>query len=192
MQRSVIWTALFSQTGSEICNLSERIRRFPDRIITDNMSTDSPIIDSRLVYQPNLQRRKYRGLSQEEKLSYLHEALKGSDIVTLHGWLNIIPPSICEEFNIYNGHPGLIDRYEELKGKDPQIRCFNNIEKYTRVGSVVHVVTAGVDEGEIKYISSAPASKCVDLDTTYKVLSDTSLRSWLEFFEQELRYTITR
>ena len=79
----------------------------------------------------------------EEALFYFPEA-----IITLHGWLRIMPPSICEKFKIYNGHPGLITDYPELKGKDPQERMFND-GNYTYYGSVVHKVVPEVDSGEI-------------------------------------------
>jgi folate-dependent phosphoribosylglycinamide formyltransferase PurN len=51
-------------------------------------------------------------------------------IVTLHGWLRVIPAYVCERSRIYNGHPGLITKYPELKGKDPQVRAFIKEGKY--------------------------------------------------------------
>ena len=68
-------------------------------------------------------------------------------IITLHGWLRIMPPEICNRYEIYNGHPGLITKYPELKGKDPQMRAWEG--DYEFCGSVLHRVTEGVDEGEI-------------------------------------------
>ena len=51
---------------------------------------------------------------------YLVNNLK-HDLITLHGYLRIIPENICKQCkHIYNGHPGLINMYPELKGKDPQ------------------------------------------------------------------------
>ena len=35
------WVALFSQTGSEIARLRERLGRWPDTIITNNSDVDS-------------------------------------------------------------------------------------------------------------------------------------------------------
>ena len=68
-------------------------------------------------------------------------------IVTLHGWLRIVPPYVCERSKIYNGHPGLITKYPELKGKDPQEKAFKL--KHKTIGCVLHKVSAGVDEGKI-------------------------------------------
>ena len=190
------WIAFFSQSGKEICDISEAIGRYPDVVLTDNTTISK--IDPRIINCRKLIIRKYRNLNKFQQVRYYTEDIPvgrmfdDSTVITLNGWLNIVPGAVCKllEGKIFNGHPGLIDRYEELKGKDPQVRCFNNIEKYERVGSVVHVVTPGVDEGEIKYSSDVSSSECVDLDTTYKVLAGTSLRSWLQFFEKELGYNI--
>ena len=51
-------------------------------------------------------------------------------LITLNGWLRIVPPDKCAKYNIYNGHPGLITKYPELKGKDPQQRMWENIHEY--------------------------------------------------------------
>lgn len=190
------WVAFFSQSGKEICDISEAIGRYPDVVFTDNTTISK--LDPRIVNCRKLIIRKYRGLNKFQQMRYYTADIPAGKmfdaptVITLHGWLNIVPGAVCKLFDgkMFNGHPGLISEYEDLKGKDPQVRCFNNIEKYERVGSVVHVVTPGVDEGEIKYISNTAANKCVDLDTTYKVLADTSLRCWLQFFEKELGYTI--
>lgn len=195
-KKEVCWIAFFSQSGKEICDISDAIGRYPDVVITDN--TNFSKFDPRITKCRKLIIRKYRGLNKFQQVRYYTEDMPvgrmfgDSTIITLNGWLNIVPGVVCKllEGKIFNGHPGLINEYEDLKGKDPQVRCFNNINKYERVGSVVHVVTPGVDEGEIKYSSNVAASECTDLDTTYKVLTSTSLRSWLQFFEKELGYNI--
>ena len=142
------WAALFSQTGSEICNLSEAIGRWPDKILTD---TQHPaLVDRRiLTCESDFLSRRYRGLFPIQKLDYYLSELVGYDLITLHGWLNIVPAKVCEKFTIYNGHPGLINVYPDLKGKDPQQRAFDNIANYEQVGSVVHRVVPEVDAGEI-------------------------------------------
>ena len=35
------------------------------------------------------------------------------------------PGEVCEKRNIYNGHPGLITQYPQLKGKDPQQKAID-------------------------------------------------------------------
>ena len=79
--------------------------------------------------------------------------------------------------HIYNGHPGLINMYPELKGKDPQER----IKPYmSLIGSVVHKVTPEVDAGEIVN-NVAVKNNRYDY---YNILRETSLEAWEQFFEK--------
>ena len=73
-------------------------------------------------------------------------------IVTLHGWMRILPKGICKEYQVYNLHPGLINKYPELKGADPQKRVFEcaDPDRYKSVGCVIHDVAAKVDAGKIR------------------------------------------
>lgn len=136
------WITLFSQTGSEIVNISNRLKQKPDLIITnkpfDSDTTHPDLTD--IVYMPD------RPTSQD----YLDIfKLYNDPLITLHGWLRIIPGDICDMYNIINLHPGLITRYPELKGKDPQWRVFRMENLPSRVGCVIHQATAQVDSGEI-------------------------------------------
>ena len=176
------WAALFSQTGSEICNLSEKLGRYPDLVISDN-TDENKIVDSRIELNcRKLLWRKYKGLTKEEKLK--SHAIAASLLldITLHGWLNIVPAEICNEFKIYNGHPGLINYYPELKGKDPQVRTWDNINNYQFIGSVIHRVTPGVDEGPVVCYKKVTSTCCIGLDSTFGILKQTSLDSWVDFF----------
>jgi folate-dependent phosphoribosylglycinamide formyltransferase PurN len=87
---------------------------------------------------------------------------------------------------MYNGHPGLITYYPELKGKDPQKRAWENIASYTYIGSVIHDVTAEVDSGNIFFQKKRFSVNCTSLDETYKELKETSLETWVEFLEDIL------
>lgn len=179
------WAAFFSQTGSEICNLSEQLGRYPDLVISDNINEQN-FIDTRIELNcKKLLWRKYKGLSTEEKINYYRDRLAGYDVVTLHGWLNIVPAEICEQFNMYNGHPGLINYYPELKGKDPQVRTWENITSYTFIGSVIHRVTPGVDEGPVICDSKVKSNCVIGLDSTFGILKQTSLDSWIDFFKNK-------
>lgn len=136
------WIALFSQTGSEIASLQRRLGRVPDKIIT-NKSIEHDDIHPDIkdvVYVPR------RPTSQD-----YHDVLSGHSnaLITLHGWLRIIPSDVCEQYEILNLHPGLITRYPELKGKDPQWRVFELFNTPSRVGCVIHRVIGEVDSGEI-------------------------------------------
>jgi folate-dependent phosphoribosylglycinamide formyltransferase PurN len=178
------WCALFSQTGSEICDLSDRLGFKPDLIITDNLY-NSPEIDSRIHSMPVVDKVFIKVYNPKEKVELYRKVFKGFDVITLHGWLNIIPPQTCEEFTIYNGHPGLITHYPELKGKDPQVRTFENIGRFMYVGSVVHRVTPEVDGGAVVVASKTYNTHCSTLDETYNTLKKTSLDSWLDFFNHK-------
>ena len=136
------WVAFFSQTGGEIADLSDTLGRSPDLIVTNKRSGTLRTVDSRIA-----DRVAYT--SNTPTVTELENILTRFEnpIVTLHGWLRIMPPSICESFEIYNGHPGLITKYPELKGKDPQVRSFEL--KHAEAGAVLHHVTAGVDEGKV-------------------------------------------
>jgi len=102
---------------------------------------------------------------------------KGDELITLHGYMKIVPKEYCDKLTIYNGHPGLITRYPELKGKDPQIRA----AVYDTIGSVVHKVIAEVDSGEVVTV----AETINDNTDIFEQLRATSLKAWVEFFKSQ-------
>lgn len=171
------WIAFFSQTGSEIVELSKALGRWPDLIVTNErpagLRTIHPELkeSNLLVTVPNKPTLKdYR-----EVLSYYEKP-----IITLHGWLRIVPPSICEKHSIFNGHPGLITEYPELKGKDPQIRAFEG--KYPVMGCVIHRVTAGVDEGKVLAQERFNAFQITE-EEMWTATKDRSLYLWINFLK---------
>ena len=139
------WVAFFSHTGNEIYNISKSIGRFPDRVITNRPPGDKQI-NKKLANKVDIVDVKDRPEVEDYDRIIWTDA-----IVTLHGWMRIIPKRICKEYTIYNLHPGLIRQYPELKGADPQKRVFecDHPERYDRVGCVIHHVTPKVDDGEI-------------------------------------------
>ena len=174
------WIAFFSQTGSEIVSIAEHTGIWPDLIVTNERS-NSPrkihpdIKDSnRLVTVPN----KPTLEELEEVLEYFTTPL-----ITLHGWLRIMPPKICKKYNIYNGHPGLITVYPELKGKDPQIKAFK--AKHEVMGCVLHKVTAGVDEGKVIAEERFNAFQITE-EQMWEVTRDRSLYLWTQFLTKLL------
>lgn len=179
------WVALFSQTGSEIIKLSEHLNRFPDRIFTNNKDVNSWHPTMRNVHNDGLKskfgesRITIVNKTKSKSCNFLHTIDKTS-LVTLHGWLRIIPENICEYYNIVNGHPGLINTYPELKGKDPQVRAYDN--EYGVIGSVVHKVTPIVDDGEILSYTAIYRQPEDQLDDIFEKLSFTSFKSWQKFF----------
>lgn len=140
------WVAFFSQSGSEIANIMTHFNIKPAAIIT-NRQDDSGL-------NPILKQLKEEGLNwkvvpKNPELKDYRKALKGlkDPLITLHGFLRIIPKEICKKYEIFNLHPGLITVYPELKGKDPQVRAVKAGHKIA--GAVIHKVTPIVDDGEI-------------------------------------------
>ena len=165
------WITFFSQTGSEIADLSEEMGRWPDIIITNERPEHLRTIDPRIEKQGYF---TWANKPSEEDYIELLEANPNA-IVTLHGWLRIVPEYVCERSRIYNGHPGLITKYPELKGKDPQIRAFEG--KYKTAGAVLHKVSGGVDEGEV-ILSREFNTSGLDLDDLFRILRDKALEMW--------------
>ena len=176
------WIALFSQTGSEIFNISEKIGIKPNLVITNERPNHLRTIDDR-VNRHILHETGNK--PKEENLQNIFQQYSQDNglIITLHGWLRIMPPAICENFEIYNGHPGLITKYPELKGKDPQVRMMNG--HYDTMGCVLHKVNAGVDEGEV--LSSKEVSrKGLEEQDIFRILGNISQELWVEFLKNKL------
>lgn len=175
------WVALFSQSGQEIWSLYASLGRAPDLIITNQVSQAR-------IYPPLLERFQDRliYITQNTVEAYKN-ILRETDLVTLHGYLRIIPAETCNTFNIYNGHPGLITLYPDLKGYNPQEKACK--KEYKIIGSVVHKCVAEVDEGPIivekRYtitVEEREQYKGNLLQLYINLLRDTSLACWREFF----------
>lgn len=177
------WIAFFSQTGSEIVNISNALGIKPTLICTNNTEEYKGT-----PYHPGIRELKTTlCIGKHDKLMeymQLNSVYSPADtIITLHGYLRIIPPNICSKYEMYNGHPALITHYPELKGKDPQERTWDG--NYNIIGSVVHRVTEGVDEGEV--VTSASFSNgCKSKDELYSKLKESSLEAWLSFLKGRL------
>lgn len=179
MVRNAVWVALFSQTGGEILDLSKRLNISPTVILTNNL---------RKTWVPGV--NVYKCDTHDNIMDWLRKSYPESNyrqkvIITLHGYLRILPQDICERYSIYNGHPAAIELYPELKGKDPQVRTWDNNEKYRIIGSVVHEVTPVVDDGKI--VSSVCYTNRVDsLQEMYSKLKQSSIESWEWFMRKKL------
>ena len=182
------WIAMFSQTGSEIAALAKHLGKWPDVIITNN--TDRNKWCKELQELELRQKGKSYGGGvtinvvssiQARTANFLH-GIDGATnaLITLHGWLRIIPADICEQYEIVNGHPGLITKFPNLKGKDPQIRAFT--ADYGTIGSVVHKVTAKVDDGEVLEEDSCTQNYLDTLDEVMDKFKKTSFNAWIKFF----------
>ena len=171
------WIALFSQTGSEICEVSKEIGRWPDWVVTNKENWDDinpELIDHTIIsYVPD----------RPDASHYKAYLRKHDTIITLNGWLRIVPPEICDEYEIYNGHPGLITTYPELKGKDPQQKAFDLKMEYG--GCVIHDVVSEVDAGKILAERTIPI-KDLSLDKVYSALHNVSVHLWVDFLKGKL------
>ena len=171
------WFAFFSHTGSEIVNLYKRLGVAPDCITTNKSPGDKDIdkgifdLPSRVQYMNNKPRRA-------DYDSLLNECMNNC-ICTLHGWMRIVPETICKDYEIYNLHPGLITKYPELKGKDPQDRVQDHHDK---IGVVIHKVIPEVDSGEV-LVEVSQTNPCSNIHSTLK---STALEAWIALFEKKL------
>lgn len=173
------WITFFSQTGAEIADVSEALGRWPDIIVTNERPEHLRTIDPRIEKQGY-----FTWANKPTEEDYIELLEKYPDAtVTLHGWLRVVPEYVCERSKIYNGHPGLITEYPELKGKDPQVRAFEG--KYPVAGAVLHKVVAGVDEGRVIMEERFNASN-LELDDLFRILRDRSLYMWHKFLEKVL------
>ena len=172
------WIAFFSQTGSEIVNISQALGRWPDLIITNKRperlrKINEKLLEREIITLPN---KPIQG-DYFDILQYYPDAL-----ITLHGWLRVVPESIANDFEIYNGHPGLITHYPDLKGKDPQQKAWE--ANYKTIGSVIHRVTAGVDEGPVVLERAFNSERLLSLDDTFRILHNISTDLWIKFFKE--------
>ena len=172
------WIALFSQTGSEIVNLQQALGRTPDLIVTNHRPDHLRAINEgiEICYE----------MSNKPTLEEYEEVLTQYDnpLITLHGWLRVLPEEITNKYEIYNGHPGLITIYPDLKGKDPQMKAFE--ANYKTIGSVIHRVTAGVDEGPIVAERAYNSDKLLPLGDIFRILHNISTDLWIKFLKERL------
>ena len=177
------WITFFSMTGSKIYNVSRKLRRKPDVIVTNKTSLEGivpellSLVDSnRIVMIPNRP-------SVDEYEIAINDIVKISKnpLITLHGFLRVVPPEICEKYDIINCHPGLITEYPELKGKDPQKRAVD----YPVIGTVLHRVTAGVDEGPV-VASDSCDNLYRSVDSVTCKLKHMSEKLWIDLLHKLL------
>lgn len=180
----VKWVVFFSQSGTEIVELCKRLNRTPDLIVTNSRP------EGKRTINPELLKLTANIVYTENKpsLEEYYKILKGTcrdpidTLITLHGWLRIIPQEILEEYPfMFNGHPGLITKYPELKGKDPQLKAWNL--NLNTSGVVLQRVTGDVDSGSI-IMEKEISIRNLSLDQLYNSLHTTSVQLWTEFIKR--------
>jgi folate-dependent phosphoribosylglycinamide formyltransferase PurN len=178
------WVTFFSQTGTEINNICNTLGVYPDAIITNRLTTEgvNPNLLSTTTFREHkLNRTIWYMLPLKPDVQAYENILSHYDnpVVTLHGYLRIIPKAICEKYEIYNLHPGLIDKYPELKGFNPQERAFKG--GYDLAGCVIHKVIPEVDAGEL-IMGQGVSIKNKTLDEVYAALHACASDLWKSFF----------
>ena len=178
------WIAFFSQTGTEILNISNKLNVFPSLIVTNkedykqiNFELYNECYD-RIEFLP-----KKPTLNDYIKLINKYQYLFDNAIITLNGYLRIIPEELCNRFNIYNLHPGLITKYPSLKGFNPQEVAY--VLNLPTSGCVIHKVTPELDSGEILKDIEVDIKGCT-LDEVYSKLHDAAEEIWIDFLIEEL------
>lgn len=175
------WTVFVSQTGSEVYNISRELGIIPKLLVTNNIKKLSPKVKEYLEAEGcNILEIPFRPLLDD----YLHEEILSSELITLHGYLRVLPGDFINQFegSIINGHPALITKYPELKGLNKQEDVFYYKEKYPLMGSVIHIVTPILDDGEILFEVNRK-NDVESLDDAYFKLKETSFSSWVIFFK---------
>jgi len=178
------WIAFFSQTGTEIQELSNALGIYPDAIVTNK--TNLKNVNKELLCTTQFREHKLNktilvSLPGKPVASNYLKVLKcyENPLITLHGFLRIIPEEICNNYEMYNLHPGLINKFPLLKGYNPQERAFTG--GYKLAGCVIHKVVPGVDEGEV-ILSQGVSIEGMDLSGVYEALRESALDLWKSFF----------
>lgn len=178
------WICFFSQTGSEINEIRKALKRDPDLIVTnrtnlDGVNSDLRELLSRFYFLP------YRPKEEDYKRmvdSYRH--IFNNCIITLHGYLRIMPRFMCDSYEILNSHPGDVTLQNGiLKGFNPQEKAFNL--KLDSSGSTIHRCTSELDGGEILDLQKV-SIKGMTLDQVYKTLHDNSVFQWIKYLKNIL------
>ena len=194
--KTVNWTVLFSRTGQEIADICLALGVRPNRIITTVPTEKWSTSLYNIMMSENRDNYVIANIDKQnaKNVDTLKQVLgSSSNLITLHGWLYLIPDEICNsnDYNIYNGHPGNILKYPELKGKDPQLKAFQR-KLHQGNGSIVHKVIPEVDSGKIvsecymEFSEDYSDGSQIDIElsaaSTYEYLRYTSLQAWLKFF----------
>ena len=174
------WVPFFSQTGSEIYAICENLNIEPLYIVTNSRPEHKRTINDKLLNKFGHKIVYLSNYPTEEEYSGLLR--ENTPLITLHGWLRIIPKRICQYHTVINGHPAPIHIYPELKGKDKQEDQFIYKDIYPEIGSVIHRVVPELDEGEIILYNNVP-NTLKSIDDAYDKLHIMSYNLWCTFFK---------
>lgn len=172
------WIALFSQSGSEIARLASNLGTCPDMTITTNRDYST--------WHPGVRLLPRVAIMKSEDIHYMLESRDETTLITMHGYLRILPAAVCNKHEVYNGHPGDIIKYPELKGKDPQKKAVELDLPST--GVVIHRATEKLDSGDIYRFARVDIPKH-DEEQLTQALKDASVKLWTDFMT-DILYTL--
>ena len=164
--------ALFSQTGSEIVNIAKTSNKWPDVIVTNDRPTYKRQIHVEIKDKVTIVENRPTTETYNSIFSRFE-----NPVITLHGWLRIIPEEICKQYEIYNNHPGDIEHFPELKGKDPQKRAYDL--GLSTSGNTLHRVTPDVDSGKV-IASTMVNIEGLSLSEVFHTLHYDATQLWLK------------
>ncbi len=176
------WIALFSQSGKELYHITQNLGVCPDITLTNNFKTETWCEDIHRVPRVAMM-----------KSNDIHHMLaeRSRCIITMHGYTRILPDVITKNHLVFNGHPGDIIKYPELKGKDPQQKALDM--KLPSSGTVIHRATPELDGGDIYMFKRVDIEYEWDIKTLSDHLRSASVELWTIFMNDLLwRYRHTR
>lgn len=181
---NIKWVTLFSQSGREVAEVAKQLGRTPDLIITNQRPGSIRTISQEVLNlgQPIVTLSNKPTVKDYQEILSSLGTVSGNIVITLHGWLRIIPQEIIQEYPyMFNGHPGLITKYPELKGKDPQLKAWDlGLETS---GCVIHRVIPEVDSGSILREQEIPIRN-LNLPELFANLHKTSIDLWGKFLKR--------
>lgn len=177
-----MWIAMFSQSGTEIAEISKKLNRWPDLILSNNKEKD--LIHKDIRMRSSL----YRG-THNKLIKLIEHNVKAQSkcipFITLHGYLRIMPDL---PYEMFNGHPGDIETYPELIGKDPQKKAVEL--KLPSTGCIIHKVTQNLDQGPIiareKYIMKGDETDLI----LYERLRIIAIDMWIKFLKERMNEAV--
>ena len=184
------WYGLFSHTGKELETLAGMDHDWDVRLDT--------VITNNLGYKGDLSKRGVMvlKLASTRDVNWLMKqpmCIEDNSIITLNGYMGIIPSDVLHNLRmrgckIYNIHPAPIQMYPELRGKDPQDRMYEGVQRheYNYIGVVIHEVDEGVDTGKIVHCILELADYGMSKEEMYGRLRELGTRAWESFFRERM------
>lgn len=174
------WIALISYTGKELVEVCNKLGECPAVVLSNNpVHVNNPPNLSYAVFEYALKKKDFFQLVDDYAVN------KNNVFITCHGFSWIIPPELCNNYDMYNVHPGDVGRYPELIGKDPQRKALElNLPS---TGVIIHKITPELDQGPIvKYKTFDITEETRTEYTLTRALRDLSVDMWVEFLREKV------